>query len=318
MQRKTTLKIIFRALLFTGIFLLAALPASPANFISGDIEKPMPVFTREGDTLSAKLIPRAKTGSVTIQFKVNGGKLEDVKGIDFFICERPEVDVKNFKSALFQVDASGIQPGGEVKVSIVSQFFISSTQYYVFNQTLEKPWMIPVIQNISLPDRVQELIITVKDGGPYDSDGAENGSIQFIGGPRDSFWGYALGTLFIRFFGIFLVLSVLMIGMILSGKFFSWYLSRKSGSGNSSASKTSSVGPILSGMDEPGELPVQAGEEKAISGPTAAAIALALHLHLSSSKARSMAGAGGEQASNAWTRDGRSRMMNDRLAIYKR
>lgn len=33
-------------------------------------------------------------------------------------------------------------------------------------------------------------------------------------------WGYAIGTLFIRFFGIFLVLSALMLGMIVSGKIF--------------------------------------------------------------------------------------------------
>jgi hypothetical protein len=227
MQKSAVLKIVARILVFMGIFLLAPFTAFSEIMISGDIEKPIPEFTREGEVIIAKLIPRAKSTSVTIQFKVDGGKLDEVKGVDFLACDRPEVDIKNFKSALFEVNASGITPGGEAKVIVISDFFISSTQYYVFNESQEKPWMISEARNISHPDRVQELIVLVKDGGPYDSDGTENGKIRFIGGPRDSFWGYALGTLFIRFFGIFLVLTVLMIGMILSGRFFDWYFYRK-------------------------------------------------------------------------------------------
>ena len=60
----------------------------------------------------------------------------------------------------------------------------------------------------------------MQDGGNLDADGAADGQIRLVGGPRDSFWGYALGTLFIRFFGIFFVLSLLMIGMFASGWIF--------------------------------------------------------------------------------------------------
>ena len=47
-----------------------------------------------------------------------------------------------------------------------------------------------------------------------------NGRIQLIGGPKDYFWSYALGTLVVRFFGVFLVLSMLMIGMLSAGQLF--------------------------------------------------------------------------------------------------
>jgi hypothetical protein len=318
MQKSAVSKIIFRVLVFMGIFSLAPSPAFSATFISGDLEKPKPEFTREGDVISAKLLPRAKSTKVVIRFKVNNGNLDDVKGVDFFACDRPEVNVKNFKSALFEVTASGIPKGGDAKISIISQFFISSTQFYIFNESQEKPWMIPEIQNISLPDRVQELIITVKDGGPYDSDGVADGKIRLIGGPRDSFWGYALGTLFIRFFGIFLVLGVLMIGMMLSGRFFTWYEGRKSLSGKDASQKDISTGEDLSVFNEPVDLPGPGDGEKSVSGAMAAAIALALHLHQSSSDGQYAAGSAHGSHSNAWTQTGRVQMMNDRLMIFNR
>ncbi len=58
------------------------------------------------------------------------------------------------------------------------------------------------------------------DGGELDSDGIVDGRIQIIGGPKDYFWSYAIGTLVVRLFGIFLVLSMLMIGMLAAGQVF--------------------------------------------------------------------------------------------------
>ena len=191
---------------------------------------------------SAKLIPRAKSTSVQIQFSVAGARLLDVEGMDFENAERPEVDVKNFKSALFVIHLGDVTPGGEAKVSLTSDFFISSTQFYVFNETLSQPWIISDAANLSLPDRVQELVVTVKDGGPLDSDGKADGRITLVGGPRDSFWGYALGTLFIRFFGIFIVLSILMLGMIFSGLVFQWLARRKAAGADN---KTAAIAPQI-------------------------------------------------------------------------
>ena len=202
--------------------LLAFLPGEPAAKInvSGDIEKPVPTFTREGEVIAAKLIPRAKSTSVILRFKAAGGKLASVAGLDFARADRPEVDVKNFKSALFSIVVEDVPKGGEARISVISDFFTRSTAFYVFNERLPAPWSDSQAENISHPERVQELVVAVQDGGPRDSDGAADGKVTLVGGPRDSFWGYALGTLFIRFFGIFIVLCVLMVGMILSGLFF--------------------------------------------------------------------------------------------------
>jgi hypothetical protein len=168
-----------------------------------DLEKPKPEFTREGDIITAKLIPRAKSTSVSIRFQVSGGRLVDVGGMDFQKAARPGVDNKDFKSELFVIKIDKVSPGGTVKASITSDFFTGSTEYWVFNPKSKEPWVNAGAQNISLPGLVQTLSVTVKDGGPFDSDGTVDGRITLAGGPRDSFWGYALGTLFIRFFGIF-------------------------------------------------------------------------------------------------------------------
>jgi hypothetical protein len=71
-----------------------------------------------------------------------------------------------------------------------------------------------------LPDRVYQLTVALRDGGPLDADGEANGVILAVSAPRDSFWGYAIGTLFIRFFGVFIVLGVLQLGMLISGGIF--------------------------------------------------------------------------------------------------
>lgn len=283
-----------------------------------DIEKPKPEFSREGDRITAKYIPRAKSTSVEVHFTVKDGKLIEVKGMDFDKAARPEVDIKNFKSALFTIEIGDVKPGAEATVTISSQFFTSSTQYYVFNEKLPKPWMISECENISLPDRVQDMVIKVKDGGPYDSDGEANGKIFFVGGPRDSFWGYAIGTLFIRFFGIFIVLGFLMAGMYLSGNIFQSIEKRKS------VPISPAQEPV---KPEPAKVEVPKPEAESFQivpdtadEETAAAIALALHLHLCASKASSCCGMqeSNDSCTSAWTQQGRARMMGERLVLYQR
>jgi hypothetical protein len=271
------------------------------------IEKPVPEFSRQGDRISAKLIPRAKSTSVQIQFSAAGARLLDVEGMGFEKAERPEVDVKNFKSALFVIHLGNLTHGGEAKVSLTSDFFISSTQFYVFNETLPNPWIISDATNLSLPDRVQVLIVTVKDGGTLDSDGKTDGRITLVGGPRDSFWGYALGTLFIRFFGIFIVLSILMLGMIFSGLVFQWLARRKAALTDN---MTASIVP-----------PIQE-EHQGPAGNTldpvaAAAVAIALHLYLAGAQAPPVMDLSGPPA-GSWALHGRAQLMAARLLVFSR
>jgi len=263
-----------------------------------DLEKPKPEFTREGDVITAKLIPRAKSTSVAIRFQVSGGRLIDVEGMDFKEAERPGVDNKDFKSELFMIKIDQVTPGGEVKVSITSDFFSSSTQYWIFNQTSKEPWMNADAQNLSLPDLVQKLVVSIKDGGPFDSDGATDGRISLAGGPKDSFWGYALGTLFIRFFGIFLVLSILMIGMIISGKIFQMLDNKKE-----ERAKDMQLPPAAATPD------IQPGE--AVRSELASAICVALHLHLSEQQPTATSHFFTPTIS-PWARQGRERIMNAR------
>jgi hypothetical protein len=271
------------------------------------IEKPVPEFSRQGDNITATLIPRAKSTRVQIQFSVAGAKLLDVAGMDFEKAERPEVDVKNFKAALFVIHLGDLTPGGEAKVSLTSDFFISSTQFYVFNETLSHPWIISEAANLSLPDRLQELVITVTDGGPLDSDGKADGRITLVGGPRDSFWGYALGTLFIRFFGIFIVLLILMLGMIFSGLVYQWLARRKAAGADK---KTAAIAPQT--KEEP-KLP--AGNS--LDPAAAAAVAMALHLHLGGAQAPPVMDLSGSPP-GPWTLHGRAQMMAARLLVFNR
>jgi Na+-transporting methylmalonyl-CoA/oxaloacetate decarboxylase gamma subunit len=263
-----------------------------------DLEKPKPEFTREGDVITAKLIPRAKSTSVSIHFQVSGGRLIDVEGMDFKEAERPGIDNKDFKSELFMVKIDKVSPGGEVKVSITSDFFSSSTQYWIFNRTSKEPWMNADAQNLSLPDQVQKLVISIKDGGPFDSDGATDGRISLAGGPKDSFWGYALGTLFIRFFGIFLVLSILMIGMIISGKVFQFFDRKKE-----RRAKEIQLPPVAVTSD------IQPAET--VEPELATAICVALHLHLFEHRPTATSHIFTPTLS-PWARQGRERIMNAR------
>jgi hypothetical protein len=263
-----------------------------------DLEKPKPEFTREGDTITAKLIPRAKSTSVSIHFQVSGGRLIDVEGMDFKEAAHPGVDNKDFKSELFVIKIDKVSPGGGAKVFITSDFFSSSTQYWIFNRKSKDPWMNSDVQNMSLPDLVQKLVVSVKDGGPFDSDGAPDGRITLAGGPKDSFWGYALGTLFIRFFGIFLVLSILMIGMILSGRVFQILDKKKAQRAKEIPLQPASATPDI----QPAET---------VGSELATAICVALHLHFSARRPTATSHFFTPEIS-PWLRQGRERMMNAR------
>jgi hypothetical protein len=263
-----------------------------------DLEKPKPEFTREGDVITAKLIPRAKSTSVSIYFQVSGGRLIDVEGMEFKEAAHPGVDNKDFKSELFVIKIDKVSPGGEVKVSITSDFFSSSTQYWVFNRMSKEPWMNSDVQNLSLPDLVQKLVISVKDGGSFDSDGAADGRITLAGGPKDSFWGYALGTLFIRFFGIFLVLSILMIGMILSGRVFQMLDKKKAMRAREIQLQPAAATPDI----QPAET---------VGSELATAICVALHLHFSAHRPTVPSHFFTPETS-PWLRQGRERIMNAR------
>jgi Na+-transporting methylmalonyl-CoA/oxaloacetate decarboxylase gamma subunit len=282
-----------------ALMLLVSTPRTQVWAAFGeDLEKPKPEFTREGDIITAKLIPRAKSTSVSIHFQVSGGDLIDVEGLDFKEAARPGVDNKDFKSELFVIKIDKVSQGGEAKVSITSNFFTSSTQFWVFNSKSKNPWVNADAQNISLPDLVQTLTISVKDGGPFDSDGAVNGRITLVGGPKDSFWGYALGTLFIRFFGIFLVLSILMLGMILSGRVFQMLDKKKAKQAKEILLQPKAPTPDI----QPAE---------SVESELAAAVCVALHLHLSAHRATATPHFTQPEIS-PWVRQGRERIMNAR------
>jgi len=285
------------------IFALVMLALTPHTVVwaafGEDLEKPKPEFTREGDVITAKLIPRAKSTSVLLRFQVTGGRIIEVEGMDFKEAAHPGIDNKDFKSELFVIKVDNVSPGGEAEISVTSNFFSSSTQYWVFNGKSKEPWMSGEVQNISLPDLVQQLVVSVKDGGPFDSDGAADGRITLVGGPKDSFWGYALGTLFIRFFGIFLVLGILMIGMILSGKVFQMFDKKKAMMEKESQLQSEAPTPDIQ--------PVET-----VGSELATAVGVALHLYFSASRPEVITHIF-TPAISPWLRQGRERVMNARF-----
>jgi hypothetical protein len=150
-------------------------------------------------------------------------------------------------------------------------------------------------------------VVTVKDGGPLDSDGKADGRITLVGGPRDSFWGYALGTLFIRFFGIFIVLSILMFGMIFSGFVFQWLAKRKAAGADN---KTGAIAPHIKAEPKPPTV-------NTLDPAAAAAGGIALHLHLGGSQAPPVMDLSGPPP-GFWTLHGRAQMMAERLLVFNR
>jgi len=235
-----------------------------------DVEKPKPEFTREGKNIVAKLLPRGKSNKITIEFRVNGGELNDVNGMAFPSGKNQEVNQKDFRSDLFTIVLSNVAKGGDATLVARSDYFNSSTCFFLFNERSTPAWADTKAQYKANSDKVRDLIMIVKDGGPFDVDGKADGKIVVNGGPKDSFWGYAVGTLFIRFFGVFLVLGVLMFGMMICGKIFESAGKRK---------------------DELNELalaqipPVKSVHKHKINSEMVAAISIALHMELASGDA---------------------------------
>jgi hypothetical protein len=289
--------------LIVGIFCVLTLASSGWAAFGEDTEKPKPEFARQGEGVVAKLIPRGKSTSVLIEFRAQGGALAQVEAEDFDEAGQAGMDAKDFRSALFAVKADGVSPGGEITLSLASNYFTQATELWALNRGLQTPWVKADALPIERPDRVQELVLTVKDGGPLDSDGAVNGEILLVVGPKDSFWGYALGTLLIRFFGVFLVLGVLMVGMIAAGLIFQ-RLDRPAG-----ASKPAPTPPPVE--EEPSEV------LDVIEPETATAIGVALHLHLSALRTAGVINLERSDGSS-WSRQGRSQIMRDRLLVHDR
>jgi len=298
-----------------GRWLAAALAAtlllsagSALAVLGNDIEKPKPKFSRSGRAIVAKLIPRGKSSSVNIRFSVQGGDLLDVRGMDFAKAATPEVSFRDFRSALFVCEIGGVSPGASVQLSVQSRFFNSSTQYWIYNPERRPAWSNADAGQVVHPQHVRELVIKVTDGGPLDSDGKADGRLKVTGGPRDSFWGYAIGTLLIRFFGIFLVLSILMFGMLFSGKIFQMLHKKDQQTG-----------------EEPEPAPAPAPEQtaeaaggKAVDDPrVVAAVALALKLELDGQTCSQSLCLSSSRPSE-WALDGRERIMDGRLLTFYR
>jgi hypothetical protein len=286
-----------------GIVLLGSSFALAA--FGEDVEKPNPVFAQDGDAITAKLLPRGKSTSVIVRFETRGGDLMDVKALDFASAKRPEVDQKDFRCDLFAIEIGNVPTGGEATVSAQSDFFSSSTKFFLFNANTTPAWNEANVQGKVHSDRIRVLTFTVKDGGKMDADGAADGKILLNGGPVDSFWGYAIGTLFIRFFGVFLVLGVLMIGMIICGKFFERADKRKI-----------ALAVVAASSSKPQAAPIEVVIEPDMEPEMVAAIALALHLEMSGPSVESDLTADGGQ--NAWNLYGRQKIMGDRLQVFKR
>jgi Na+-transporting methylmalonyl-CoA/oxaloacetate decarboxylase gamma subunit len=272
-----------------------------------DEEKPKPEFIRQGEQITAKLIPRGKRISVQIDFTVSGGKLESIEAMDFAEAERPEVDKKDFRSGLFAVNVDGLRPGAEIEVSMASNYFTGSTEFWVFNPKAATVWTKVEAEHASLPERVEALRVKVKDGGPLDSDGEVNGKIALICGPRDTFWGYAIGTLLIRFFGVFLVLAVLQVGMQVTSRIFRVLDKR------AARAIVQAPSPVAAEPLEPEAEMASAAND----AQTAAAIALALHLHLSHQRSAERLQLSFPEVS-AWSLHGRGLIMGERFVVFDR
>ncbi len=289
-----------------------------------DIEKPQPKFVREGNTVIATLLPRAKSTSVQIRFEPDRSLPMEVSGIDFETIRTPDLDIKEFKSAFFQVDIEGVVPGGQVVLSITSDFFTSSTQYWVYRPDGAVRWSDSGVAAKKVADKVYTFSVSIQDGGPFDADGTADGRIRFIGGPKDGFWSYALGTLVIRFFGVFMVLSVLMIGMMVVGRLFVHFEKGGAIAAPKTApapAKKASSAPTAEGGEEAAVAAIataihlsrggRAEEEEAI----AAAIAVALYLEANAGSSAREGSLGGR---NDWAIVGRQLLQETRLQVFTR
>ena len=257
-------------MLIMGLIVIYAQTGWASNGPQGNDE--VPEFTREGGKIVASLIPRAKSTHVQIAFDVSGARLASITAKPFAEADRPEVDYKDFKSGLYVLYLDALPEGGTATITMSSDFFSSSTQYWIFNSGREAAWTQANIRNEDRGNLMRDIIFTVKDGGALDADNVADGRITLVGGPKDSFWGYALGTLFIRFFGIFLVLSILMAGMIFSGIIFEQLEKRKT---QKAAQPESGFEPVSS--PDGGK---SKGGGRAMDAESVAAVAAALHMFL--------------------------------------
>jgi hypothetical protein len=292
-----------------GVWLLAMpalllFAASSFAAFGEDIEKPHPEFSQKYGGWIARLTPRGKSTPVEIRFQAEGGKITVVAEKAYPPENLPKVDPKNFRSDFFSIQASAAS-GAEVVVSVSSDYFTSATDLWGPVTVNSTTWGPTGAINSALADRVNKLTVKVRDGGPLDADGAANGRIEVIVGPRDSFWGYAMGTLFIRFFGIFIVLSILMTGMILSGKVFERIAGRSKPVLPTPTRHMPAAAPPLAAADSQPELSAEA----------AAAVAVALHLHSQAERSKPVRDV---RPASAWAVFGRGQIMNDRLPIFDR
>ena len=302
-----------------GIIILITLPAGPnltrpghcSSFGEDTGQDTQITFENEEQTITATLIPRAKSTRVKISFGTANGQLVNVKAFPFKSAAHSDVDHKDFKSGLFAVKLTQLPPNTDIAISVASDFFSKSTEYWVFTPSPKKKWHKGDAANIARGQRVRELTIKLQDGGPLDADGAVNGSVTVIGGPKDSFWGYALGTLFIRFFGIFLVLSILMLGMFASGKFFQYMESRKvqpSASHDDRSKAAVKIDRSSAAVDEP------APAANGLAPEEVAAIAAAVNLHLNQGPATISLNLKAPPAA-AWAQQGRALLMATRANL---
>ncbi|MFZ2631941.1 MAG: OadG family protein [Desulfosalsimonadaceae bacterium] len=299
------------------------LPSASMAFMDEDIEKPKPELTPGKDGIvTAKFIPRAKSTSVTIDFAVTGGgNLSAVNAFDINKALSPQINKKDFRSDLFNIQIEGVAPGDEAVLTVASSFFSTSTSYWIFNEKRQPTWMNSQAENLPLAEKVRQFVIRVKDGGQFDSDSAANGRITMIGGPSDSFWGYVLGTLFIRFFGVFIVLGVLMIGMLLSGKIFQKLEKKPEATQPDMPMDTAPSAPT------PAPVPVYdwppATPTDAVTPEMAAAIGAAMAMHQAPRIMPAPAPAHETvhetiQAAPSWAMDGRRQIMSDRSMVFNR
>ncbi|MBI5064049.1 MAG: hypothetical protein HZB87_11475 [Desulfatitalea sp.] len=265
-----------------------------------DTEAPKPQFSQAGADWIASLTPRGKSSVIKIRFRVTGGTLTAAAAKTFAADAMPKVDKKNFRSDFFTLQITPSAPGGEAALTVMSDYFSTATELWGPSAKDSLTWQSAGAVNSSQKeDRTNTLTLTLRDGGPLDADGQADGRIVLIFGPRDSFWGYAMGTLLIRFFGVFLVLGVLEVGMLISGAIFQRIEAR-------------AQRPAAPIPEE--EAPA---EEYAVAAETAAAIALALHLN----------SAGGGPITPAqtdllggspWSQIGRAKFMSDRMPVFDR
>jgi hypothetical protein len=294
--------------LCTGVIIVAImlLPCGRVWAAFGeDIERPQPKFTEDSGDWTAELIPRGKSSSIKIRFHVEGGTLAEPAPKVFTDADMPKIDLKNYRSGFFVLDVIPSTSGGEVKISIASSYFNSATDIWGVTERGSRTWGSTQPVNTGGKDIENSLSFTVRDGSVLDEDGVANGHIQVVIGPRDHFWGYALGTLLIRFFGVFLVLGVLEIGMLISGKIFQ---SMDKKASQASGQPVELLPDQLADGDEtPVELP----------SAVAAAIAIALHLHSQSGQTMSLADSQ-TGSSSTWSEFGRSQCMADRMSAFDR